>query len=314
MKSRWFFCVLALGASMLCPAAFGSEPNPNQVAILKWYAANLSTNFAVGYQPTGIAFDGSHIWVVNNSSDTVTEIQPSDGAVLGTFPVGSYPVGIAYDGTNIWVANGGYNSSGSTVTVLSATTGQPPFSPVMVGQGPRELVFDGFYMWVANSGTNTVTKVQANTGVVVNTYIVGANPECMAFDGTNIWVSNRGTNTVTKLSELGVTLGTFTVGNGPFGIAFDGSYIWVANGSNVTKLTLAGAIKLTVAVAGGSEVAFDGVNIWVTNQSAHTVTKILASSGKILNTFSFSGNPWGLAFDGANIWVSNFVGSNVWKL
>src|SRR6267378_949190 len=39
--------------------------NPLQVALLKWYPANLVTAFRVGAAPEGLTFDGSSIWVAN---------------------------------------------------------------------------------------------------------------------------------------------------------------------------------------------------------------------------------------------------------
>src|SRR5579863_477845 len=70
--------------------------NPLQVALLKWYRANTTTRFAVGQQPGGVAFDGANIWAANfgDVPGTVTKLQASDGAVLGTFRVGTQPVGV----------------------------------------------------------------------------------------------------------------------------------------------------------------------------------------------------------------------------
>ena len=46
--------------------------NPNQVAILRWYAANQTADFPVGTFPYGVAFDGANIWVANSGSNTVS--------------------------------------------------------------------------------------------------------------------------------------------------------------------------------------------------------------------------------------------------
>jgi hypothetical protein len=47
--------------------------NPNQVAILRWYAANQTADFPVGNSPYGVAFDGANIWVANTGSNTVSK-------------------------------------------------------------------------------------------------------------------------------------------------------------------------------------------------------------------------------------------------
>jgi DNA-binding beta-propeller fold protein YncE len=57
----------------------------------------------------GIAFDGTHMWVTNAGSGTVTELH-AGGSVAGPFTVGSVPVGIAFDGADVWVTNNGSSS------------------------------------------------------------------------------------------------------------------------------------------------------------------------------------------------------------
>ena len=80
-----------------------SAKNPNQIAILHWYGANVTTAFGVGVAPGGLAFDGANIWVANLASGTVTRLRASDGATLGTFPAGPRPGSVAFDGANIYV-------------------------------------------------------------------------------------------------------------------------------------------------------------------------------------------------------------------
>jgi len=52
-------------------------------------------------------------------------------------------------------------------------------------------------------------------------------------------------------------------------------------------------------------ITFDGANIWTANSGDGTVTKLRASDGSLLGTFSVGSIlPYGLAFDGANICVT----------
>jgi len=173
-----------------------STQNPEQIAILHWYAANLTTKFAVGTEPEGMAFDGANIWVANLVSDTVTELQASTGKVLGTFFLGgeTEPMGVAFDGANIWTANYGANN----VTKLRASTGKV-LGTFAVGGQPFGMAFDGANIWVSNYTSNNVTKLQASTGKVLGTFSVGTNPVGVSFDVANIWVTNNSSNTVSKL-------------------------------------------------------------------------------------------------------------------
>ncbi|MGA2735829.1 MAG: YncE family protein [Bryobacteraceae bacterium] len=286
--------------------------NPQQVALLKWFPAYQSASFPVGEQPSGVAFDGSNIWVTN-SDDTITELLASTGAVLGTFSVGIEPAGIAYDGANIWAAN----ISGSNVIKLQAATGTV-VGTFPVGSEPIGVAFDGANIWVANFGSNNVTELQAATGAVLGTFPVGSNPIALAFDGANIWVANSGSNNVTELqAATGAVVGTFNVGSIPRAVAFDGANIWVTNnGSNTVSKLLAstGAVVGTFPVGTSPYgVAFDGANIWVANFGSNNVTKLLAATGAVVGTFPV-GTPFGIAFDGANIWVANWGSRSVSKL
>jgi hypothetical protein len=58
--------------------------NPNQVALLRWYAATRPRT-SVGQLPVDLAFDGANIWAANASSNNVTKLRASDGTNLGTF-------------------------------------------------------------------------------------------------------------------------------------------------------------------------------------------------------------------------------------
>ena len=68
-------------------------------------------------RPIDLAFDGTHIWVVNlganggpsPNGESVTELNASDGSAVQNLSGGSYgfvqPRAIAFDGTHLWVPN-----------------------------------------------------------------------------------------------------------------------------------------------------------------------------------------------------------------
>jgi len=58
----------------------------------------------------GVGFEGDSVWVANPFFNQVTKIRASDGAVLGTVAVGDYPWAFAFDGTHMWVANAESNT------------------------------------------------------------------------------------------------------------------------------------------------------------------------------------------------------------
>jgi hypothetical protein len=97
----------------------------------------------------------------------------------------------------------------------------------------------------------------------------------------------------------------------PNGLAFDGSNIWVADNFRVSKVRATDGENLGSFTAGSgpNHLAFDGANIWVANEFSANVTKLRASDGTSLGTFTAGTSPEGLVFDGANIWVADLSGT-----
>jgi hypothetical protein len=57
---------------------------------------------------SGLAFDGTYIWVTNNSSNLLSKMMATTfnlATSLSAVPSGSGPYGVVSDGTNVWVAN-----------------------------------------------------------------------------------------------------------------------------------------------------------------------------------------------------------------
>jgi DNA-binding beta-propeller fold protein YncE len=74
--------------------------------------------------------------------------------------------------------------------------------------------------------------------------------------------------------------------------------------NTVTKLRASDGANLGSFSVGSHphSVAFDGANIWAANEQSGNVTELRASDGATLGTFPAGSGPEGVAFDGVNIW------------
>jgi DNA-binding beta-propeller fold protein YncE len=54
--------------------------------------------------------------------------------------------------------------------------------------------------------------------------------------------------------------------------------------------------------------------MWVTNSAGHTVTKLRASDGEIVETIAVGKGPRAVVFDGSRIWVGNYLGNSVTRI
>jgi DNA-binding beta-propeller fold protein YncE len=215
-----------------------SANNPIQVALLRWYQANIVTQFSTCTGVNGLAFDGDHVWVACAVDNELEEFNAGDGALVRTVTGVSNPYSLVYDGANIWATGSG------TITEVNASTGSIVGTPITVGSQPTGLAFDGQYIWVTNGGSNSLSKVLATTQAVT-TYSFNAgvcsSPYGVTFDGVYIWVANWLDNTVTKLiAGTGVVVGTFPPTgqglalNAPLFVAFDGGNVWLGNKGSST--------------------------------------------------------------------------------
>lgn len=192
------------------------------------------------------------------------------------------------------------------------------------GNGPTAIEFDGTHLWVTNTGDNSVSKILASTGALVQTVAVGRQVQSLAFDGQNIWVTNPGPNSVTKIrASDGVILGFFESGFAnatPYAIAFDGESIWftdILNNFVIRKNVATGGTTAFVPVGQFPDaVAFDGAHIWVANTNSGSVTKIRISNASVVGTYPVTAGgagARGIAFDGTHMWLST-SSTNVTKI
>lgn len=183
--------------------------------------------FPTGIDPVGMAFDGRHLWVANQSSGSVTKIDPIDGSTVTSVAVGNQPVEVAFDGAHVWVANFGSDTV-SKIEPQSASVLQS----FPAGDGPHGVAFDGRFLWVSSSLDGNLLRMDRD-GSVSRTIPLATGIRALTFDGVDLWVASVTTNQVFKVDALsGEAVGPFLTGLGPEGIAFDGVNVWTANGTS----------------------------------------------------------------------------------
>ncbi len=113
---------------------------------------------------------GSHVWVANAYSSTVTELNGSDGSLVKIISGFAGPNGIAATSTGVWVTSYG-ESGGASVIRLSAQNGNQVL-PIIAGNSykfsrPDAIAVAGPHVWVANFGSSTVTELNTSDGSLV---------------------------------------------------------------------------------------------------------------------------------------------------
>ena len=199
-----------------------------------------------------------------------------------------------------------------TTTLTDVTT---------VGDGPNFPASDGFDVWVPNGLSNSVSRVRAEDGSLLQTWTGAGTASAALFALGNVFVT--GDIIPGQLYRINprqaagaVTTVASNLGRYPNQLSFDGGRIWTANfGGSVSIVTPGDSIPWTVTTvtAGfGTPVGalFDGSNVWVTDSAGGTLMK-LNSSAAVLQTVTVGSSPELPIFDGANIWVPNLNSNSV---
>ncbi|MBP7868199.1 MAG: hypothetical protein KA419_19895 [Acidobacteria bacterium] len=313
--------------------SFEATPNADIPSGSKTFQLVLDVPFVWGANVAGAAgsiyvtvrgavpFATPSVWVANYEDGTVTRLDSSTGAVLGTCGVGKWPAGVAVDASgNAWVTNMG----SGTVSKLNGSTGGL-MGTYPVGSFPTGIAVDpSGNVWVANQAGGSITKLNGATGATLGTYAIGGSPNGVAVDPSgDVWVTDNGpySNIVSRLrGATGAVVGTSTVGDSPFGIAVDASgHVWVSNGvsNTVSKLDRVTGATLATYPVGTSPggIAVDAADdVWVTSGS-NTVTRIRGSDGSVVGTYPAGSGPFGVSVDAAgNLWVTDSIGDTVTRL
>ena len=207
-------------ASIVCVLVLWAAPSWAKVGDV------LKTLKTPGPCPTGLAFDGSHLWLADDLTDTIYKIDPATGAVVSSFAApGPHPEGLAWDGRFLWHVDSGermmYKLDPATGRALAVLESNSP--------SPRDLAWDGEYIWIADYRSDTLLKVSTVDGMMVQTFPSPAGePAGLAFDGKYLWVTDRAEDRIYLVNPAdGMCLSSLrSYGPFPAGLAWGGDALW----------------------------------------------------------------------------------------
>jgi sugar lactone lactonase YvrE len=203
------------------------------------YTGNIIKSFATpGSYPTGLAYDGKHLWLADYKDDKLYCINPENGEVVRSIPSPAYwPEGLAWDGTHLWCADvkGGIPLSENyqgVVYRLDRETGRILSEIQAPATAPRGLAWDGKYLWCVDSDAEQVIQFSPDDGTTIRSFpSPSSDPRGLSFDGTYLWISDRRENEIYMVDPDDGTVIIITDAPGQFttGLAWDGKHLWAAD-------------------------------------------------------------------------------------
>lgn len=104
---------------------------------------------------TGATWDGQHLWVSDAENNVVSQVQPADGRVMGSFASpDEIPLGLAWDGTFLWLVGGA-----NQVLYQIDTGGNVVETWTSAARKPFGITFDGQDLWVSDNATGKILRL-----------------------------------------------------------------------------------------------------------------------------------------------------------
>jgi sugar lactone lactonase YvrE len=225
--------VLLLLAVVALPSAVLAEESDAGKVVLQFPAP--------GPSPSGLAWDGEALWVADNTTNSIYQLDPADGHIIASFKAPEGQVsGLAFGDGHLWCAD-----LGSAVIRQLDTAGnrlQADLScplPQVQGRQPQAggLAFHDGHLWTGTLAgwSSTMNQLDPADGTVKRSLFTKGYPVALALNDSFIW--NATHNDGHRLGLVycyGLDDGLFvsqfdTPGFWPVGLAWDGQYLWLVD-------------------------------------------------------------------------------------
>jgi YVTN family beta-propeller protein len=195
---------------------------------------------------------------------------------------------------------------------------------IQVGLVPKFLTVtpNGKYLLVSDWCSDALSVVSTATHRQVAQIPIGPYPRGLAVspDSRTAYVAVMGSDDVIKINLATLRpAGSFVIGQSPrhLVISPDGRYLYASLNApgEVAKVDLRAGDRVVATERTGQEarsleIASDGRSLYVVNYDSDTVTKLEASTLRVLQTFATGVHPIGITYDArtGNVWVAVYSG------
>ena len=233
--------------STLVPFLFSPSTN-NSVQAQGELNAHIVLSFpSPGPSPQGLAWDGTHLWLADDSTDTIYRMDHLNGSIVFSFTSPSpNPRGLTWDGTHLWSTD----NDSFRIIELNSETGEITASidAHFIPYNPEAfypidgLTWDGEFLYACFEAglSSQIVRIDVNYDSVKYFSFTAGFPRGLAFDSISIWCCEdswgHSLGFVYQYDINGWRLNRFiTPGYNPTGITYDGEYFWLSD-SNTDSL------------------------------------------------------------------------------
>jgi transglutaminase-like putative cysteine protease/sugar lactone lactonase YvrE len=218
---RCSHALLAVVAGVLFATGVAAQGVPGTV--LRHFALSVKT-------PTGLAWDGHHLWLADLDTARLYELDPSTGKVLASLDAPGYqPLGLAWDGSQLWVVD----ALDTTAYAVDPASGITKRALPLDTSGAKGIAWDGSALWTVDAHAGVISRLDDSDGTTFKSF---PSPQAhargdeigLAYDGSHLWVSDRLADAIYRVDpKTGAVIDSFpSPGPYPTGLAWDGNHLW----------------------------------------------------------------------------------------
>jgi hypothetical protein len=179
--------------------------------------------------PTGLATDGTRLFVADWRSAKIHQVSAAEGTVQKSFDAPTLrPHGLAWGDGKLFVSD---DHSG-WVYALNLETGLVESSFEAPGPNPTGLAYAGDGLFLLEKKSHEIYKVLPKDGTILNYFAAPTDScTCLTYDGKYLWVSDRVKNEIYMVMPNSGMVINILPAPGPYaaGLAWLDGYLWNAD-------------------------------------------------------------------------------------
>jgi DNA-binding beta-propeller fold protein YncE len=269
----------------------------------------LGPKIPVAPRPSGIAWDGSSLWVVSQGGKNVQQVDPDTGEITFSFTGGERLLDILYANNFVWIAER-YNDQVLTIDPTNNQRGA-----ISATGSPRSIAYDpdSNSIWVACYQFKLLRRYDAASGESLPGIQNGMleNPRLIAWGGRQIWVSGK-----QYLQRIDPETGegdNYTLPGYPYDMLWDGTFLWVttslANG--LVRVNKDGEMTSYNVGSRPFALAWDGEHLWVSDYTEMGLLQVNPDTGETLSSIDLGYRPHAVVWAGDRLWVADIWGDSI---
>jgi peptide/nickel transport system substrate-binding protein len=188
-----------------------------------------------------------------------------------------------------------------------------------VAASPTEIAAGDGSLWVTSTDEQTVSRVDPDTGNVLQTIPVGSGSSGIAADDHGVWAANSIAGNVSRIDpRTNAVVQTIPLGGAPIAVALGPGSVWIANRDSQTISRLdsrTGDRTARIPIgAAPRALVFGAGSLWVADELRGVVFRFDPSRRQVVDTITVGNGPVDVTYGHGSVWVANSLDGTVSRI